>query len=119
MKKDRNAFFSGYGYNTGMNPGMNPQMAPGFIPNQQIAANSNFYAGPATSGNIMPAPGGMMPGGMMPGGVPSDIDSRLSKLERQINRLEMRINKIEGETGGVPGGYPENDYNYSNSMYMV
>ncbi len=108
MKKDRNTFFSGYGYNA-----MNPGMGPNLIPNQ-VAANSNFYAGPAAQGNIMP-------GAMMPptGGIPSDIDARLSKLERQINRLEMRINKIEGDTGGMPGGYPDNDYNYSNSMYMV
>lgn len=109
MKKDRNTFFSGHGFNSGMNP----QMGQGFVPNQ-VTANSNFYAGPAVDGNMMP--GGMMPA---PGGMPSDIDSRLSKLERQVNRLEMRINKIEGDTGGMPGGYPDNDYNYSNSMYMV
>ena len=45
MKKDRNAFFSEYGYNTNM-------MVPGNMPNQNmmgntISANSNFYSGPA------------------------------------------------------------------------
>ncbi|MDD2238666.1 MAG: hypothetical protein PHH51_02125 [Bacilli bacterium] len=111
MKKDRNTFFSGYGYNS-MNPGMG-QMGPSLIPNQ-VAANTNFYAGPAVGGNVMP--GSMVPQTSI---MPSDIDSRLSKLERHVNRLEMRINKIEGDTGQTPGNYPESDYNYANSMYMV
>ncbi|MDD2409718.1 MAG: hypothetical protein PHD03_03260 [Bacilli bacterium] len=111
MKKDRNTFFSGYGYNS-MNPGMG-QMGPNLIPNQ-VAANSNFYAGPAVGGNIMP--GSTM---QQYGAMASDIDSRLSKLERQVNRLEMRVNKIEGDTGQTPGNYHDSDNNYSNSMYMV
>ena len=85
--------------NAGMNP-MQPQMMPGGV-------NSNFYAGPPLNPNQGPNMNQ----------VPMDIDSRLSKIERQLNRLETRISKLEGDTG--INAYPEHDYNYSNNMYMV
>ena len=121
MKKDRNTFFESVGFNS-VNPGMNPNMMnPNMMnPNMggqnmmmpgapgQISSNANFYAGPPLSSNLNT-------GGMA--NVPADLDSRLSKIERQINRLETRVNKLEGDTGGAT--YPENDYNYSDSMYMV
>ena len=91
MKKDRNAFFSEYGFAGGMNPNMG--MPGGQMPNQY--------------------PGGMQ--GQMP--MPTDIDARISKLERQINRLDTRISKLEGDTGVAP--MIENDFNFNNSMYMV
>ncbi len=111
MKKDRDSFFSGYGYGTapqGMSPGLGMPMQGGMqgMPMQggphHVAANSNFYAGPGMEHQHM---------------MPTDIDSRLSKMERKINRLEMRVNKLEGDTTSMP--FTENDYNYSNSMYMV
>ncbi|NLL02164.1 MAG: hypothetical protein GX265_04005 [Mollicutes bacterium] len=110
MKKNRNAFFESSGFNV-INPGMNPQMMnpqtmnpqmmnPQMMPGQ-ITGQSQFYAGPPMGSSNMPA----------------DLDARLSKIERQLNRLETRVNKLEGDTGQT--SYPENDYNYSNSMYMV
>jgi len=45
MKKDRNSFFSGYGYGpvaNNMGMGMN-----NFVPNQAVSASNQFYAGPA------------------------------------------------------------------------
>ncbi len=113
MKKERNAFFESVGYNsinTGMNPNMMQPMMPG-MPGQ-VTSNSNFYAGPPLNQNLNAGPNPNM--GM---GMPVDLDSRFSKIERQINRLETRVNKLEGDTGIAT--YPENDYNYSNSMYMV
>ena len=105
MKKDRNSFFSEYGmssYNN-MNIPQMMQMAPG-----QVQSNSSFYAGP-----VMP--------NAMNDNYTNDLDSRISKLERQMNRLESRINKLESE---FPSNFSktttEADYNYSNSsMYMV
>jgi len=91
MKKDRNAFFSEYGFASGMNPNMG---MPG--------------------GNMQyPYPGGH-PGGMP---MPTDVDARISKIERQLNRLETRISKLEGDTGAAP--MMENDFNFNNSMYMI
>ena len=43
MKKDRNSFFSGYGYGpvaNNMGMGMN-----NFVPNQAVSASNQFYAG--------------------------------------------------------------------------
>lgn len=129
MKKERNAFFESVGYNsinTGMQPNMNPNMMQpnmnlgmmnpnmqqGMMPGVpgQISSNANFYAGPPLQGNMNNQGMNMM-------NVPADIDSRLAKMERQINRLETRVNKLEGDIGIT--NYPDNDLNYSNSMYMV
>jgi len=91
MKKDRNAFFSEYGFAQGMNPNMG---MPG-------GGMQGGYPGTAP--------------GHMP--MPTDVDARISKLERQINRLDTRISKLEGDTGVAP--IIENDFNFNNSMYMV
>lgn len=110
MKKDRNSFFSEYGmnaYNT------NQPMMSGFpgmqgMP-QQVQSNSSFYAGPMMNTS-------------MNDNYTNDLDSRISKLERQINRLDARISKLEGEfpTNFSNKTTTESDYNYSNSsMYMV
>lgn len=95
MKKNRNSFFSEYGYNSMNNNNM-------MVPNQGMAANSQFYAGP-------------MPNNMNTN-MYSDIDSRLSKIEREINRLDVRVSRLEG-TKEVPTTIDEQSY--SNSMYMV
>lgn len=104
MKKDRNSFFSEYGFNS-MNPnmgaGVNPNM---MVPNQGVAANNSFYAGP------------MPPNSNLNPNMYTDIDSRISKLERQINRLETRVSRLEGNQTAPS---TETDYNYANNMYMV
>lgn len=92
MKKDRNSFFSEYSAFNNMQPNI-------MMPNQIASANSNFYVGPANNLN---------------NNMYSDIDTRLSKLERQLNRLENRVSILEGDSNS------NDDYNYSNnSMYMV
>jgi hypothetical protein len=98
MKKDRNSFFSGYGFNSANN-GINPNM---MMPNNEVSANSSFYAGPGMPNNMNP-------------NMYSDIDARLSKLERQVNRLETRVNQLEGNNNDT--NVTENSY--SANMYMV
>ena len=44
----------------------------------------------------------------------SDIESRLSKLERQINRLDARITKLENTNL-----YPVEEIDTTTNMYMV
>ena len=97
MKKDRNSFFSEYSMNS-FNTGM-PNMIG--MPNQTFSANSNFYAGPSMPNTNMY----------------SDIDARLSKIERQLNRLEARISRLEGD--GQTNNINIDEYNNNNPMYMV
>ena len=87
MKKDRNSFFSEYNM-TSMNM---PNMMPN--PNPIFSANSSVYSGPMNPNMY------------------SDLDSRLSKIERTLNRLETRINNLENGTSITES--------YNNSMYMV
>lgn len=94
MKKDRNSFFSEYGYNSIQS---NPNMV---MPNQGAYANSTFYSGP-------------MPNNMN-NNMYGDLDSRLSKIERQLNRLETRVSRLEGDNN-----INNDDINYNNTMYMV
>jgi len=97
MKKDRNTFFSEYGFNqmNQMNQGPNMMMPGGGIHHHGGAHDS-------------------MPSHHMP--MPTDIDSRIAKLERAINRLETRISKLEGD-----GHITQTDHetHFNNSMYMV
>lgn len=101
MKKDRDSFFSGYGYGP-----MNNYPAGMPIPNGTVAASNQFYAGPAYQDTSVPN---------MNNNMYSDIDSRISKIERRLNRVEARLNKLEGDTSL---NYTD-DYNSSNNMYMV
>ncbi len=87
MKKDRNSFFSQYGYsamNTNMFPN-NPNMNMNQIPMDNT----------------------------------SELDSRLSKLEREFQRLDYRVSKLEGLNTNSSTNITSNDYNFANSMYMV
>lgn len=86
MKKDRNSFFSQYGYSAYNNTPMMPN-------NQNM---NNAYAFDPTS----------------------EMDSRISKLEREIQRLDYRISKLEGANTGSTN-ISSTDYNFTNSMYMV
>ncbi len=85
MKKDRNSFFSQYGYSAFNTPTM---------PTNQ---NMNNFAG------FDPT---------------SEMDARISKLEREIQRLDYRISKLEGTNAGNTN-ISSTDYNFTNSMYMV
>lgn len=101
MKKDRNTFFSEYGFNQSTNMFPNQNMIPNMMPNQTFAANSSMYSGPTPNIN-------------MNQNMYSDIDSRLAKIERELNRLETRVSRLEGENKSNI-----DDINYSNSLYMV
>ncbi len=101
MKKDRNSFFSQYGYssyaNNFMQPNMNMQPSMNMQPNmnmQQMPISNNPY-----NQNIE-----------------SDLESRISKLERENKILESRISKLENS---MPKITTNTDYNFANSMYMV
>lgn len=46
-----------------------------------------------------------------------DIDSRLTRLEKEINRLDSRIAKLESTKDIV--SQTSTDYSFANSMYMI
>lgn len=89
MKKDRNSFFSQFG-------------SYGFNANQQ---QPMMYLNPNMN-NMMPNNYNQE----------SDIDSRLSKIERELNRIDSRLSKLESTTVATTNN---TDYNFANSMYMV
>lgn len=88
MKKDRNSFFSQYGYSAFNAP------APMATPTNQNMSNFTGYD---------PS---------------SELDARISKLEREIQRLDYRLSKLEGTTNASTN-INSTDYNFTNSMYMV
>lgn len=101
MKKDRNSFFSEYGYN--QSSGFIPNQNMNMLPNQTVAANSNFYIGPTPNyGNNVST------------NMYSDIDARMAKIERELNRLETRVSRLEGDNKSTI-----DDINISSNMYMV
>ena len=109
MKKDRNSFFSEYNmsaYNNTMQP-MMPQPFPNLI-----ASQSSFYSGPVIDQNMMYGQNNMN------NTYTSDIESRISKIERQLKRIESRLNKLEGE---LPYNSMKDtsDGAYTNNLYMV
>ena len=117
MKKDRNTFFSEYGFN-GNNgqPNMNavnPQsnmMMPGGDP--RFLQNLPGFGGNQSHGTHPHH--GHDAGHQMP--MPTDIDARIAKLERAMNRLETRVSKLEGD-GHI--SHSDHDSHFNNSMYMV
>ena len=103
MKKNRNSFFSEYNMSAYNN--MQPMM-PNMYPNQ-VSSQSSFYSGQAMDNN-------------MNNTYTTDIDSRISKIERQINRIETRLNKLEGELSNNYSTTKDlGDNLYNNNMYMV
>lgn len=88
------------------NPGAyNQGPLPANAPYQSDSAYNSFYAG-------------VNPNQNMPGMVaaPTDIESRLAKMERQISRLEHRVNKLETtNTTFVSDDYEST----TNNMYML
>lgn len=115
MKKDRNTFFqeSQMFSQAGMPmPNMN-------IANQPFTtssyANQGFYAGPT---NQMPlnynTPTNQFANQTSNYDYNNDIESRLSKIERQLNRMDARLSKIENTTM-----YTNDDIDTTNNIYMV
>jgi len=101
VKKDRNSFFNEQSYSYGgyiPNNMMNPNMMPSMSSNYQ----QSFYSGPGYPMNGNTSIDN------------SDIEARLSKIERTINRLDSRITKLET----TPSSTTENFENTTN-MYMV
>lgn len=113
MKKDRNAFFQEAGYYNQANiptPNMNVANAP-FVTNAQ----SSFYAGPPVAPMNYNTPSGI--NANLPNTTNydfSDIESRISKLERQVNRLDARVTKLESMNL-----YPTEEIDTTTNMYMV
>lgn len=116
MKKDRNAFFqeSQYFNQTAMPMPM--------VANQPFTTNAtasqSFYAGPSPMMNQVPVNYTTQP---TPGTTNNfitndynDLESRLSKIERQLNRMDARLNKLE--SGNF---YTTEDIDNSTNMYMV
>ena len=115
MKKDRNSFFSEYNMSSYNN--MQPMM-PNMYPNQ-VSSQSSFYSGPAMNYGMVDQ-NSMMQGNNMNNTYTTDIDSRISKIERQINRIETRLNKLESEmTNNFTNLKDYGENNYNNNMYMV
>jgi|GEM_PF-1003868 len=127
MKKNRNTFFTESQMSaTSMMPNMQmaqpqmPQQPMMQQPMQAAQASQSFYSGP----NLQNVPNNVAHNnqGIMPTPIPytgyqnsnSDIDSRLSKIERQLHRLENRITKLEG---GSQFAIDSEEYN--SSMYMI
>lgn len=114
MKKNRNTFFqeSSFYNQAGMpTPNMNVANQPFTM---ESYANQSFYAGPSN---------GIPQNYNIPNGnnantnnydYSSDIESRLSKIERQINRLDARLNKLESGTI-----YSSDDIETTNNIYMI
>ena len=102
MKKDRNSFFNEASYSYG---GYIPNnmVQPNMMPVQSGAFNQSFYSGPGypmqQNSNIMDT---------------NDIESRLSKIERQLNRLDSRLTKLETSSNVTTESFENNT-----NMYMV
>lgn len=102
MKKDRNSFFNEQSYSYGGYIPNNNMMNPNFMPSMSSNYQQSFYSGPGypINGNTSIDN--------------SDIEARLSKIERTINRLDSRITKLETSSNKAV----ENFENTTN-MYMV
>lgn len=95
MKKDRNSFFNEQSYSYGYMP--NNMM----MPSQSGSFQQSFYSGPGypTTGNTSIDS--------------SDMDARLSKIERSIARLDSRITKLESTN------IADTNIENTTNMYMV
>ncbi|MEG0794262.1 MAG: hypothetical protein RSF02_01300 [Bacilli bacterium] len=103
MRKNRNSFFNepNMGYN-GYDPNMNNMMPP----NQPYPNTNNYnpYPQPMPNNNIQF------------NNSSNDLESRLSKIERQLNRLDHRISKLEQNSTFISEEY---DSTTNNNMYML
>ena len=113
MKKDRNSFFESSNFNMstmGNNiPPMNMMGQNMGMPNS-MSASSNFYA----SQNVpMPTPLPVYPNMNQNNSSMTELESRISKIERNINRLDARLSKLEGNAFNNTTNYDDGN------MYMV
>lgn len=106
MKKTRNTFFTEANMNYANFPtaGM-----PVNMPVQSSMNYNSFYSGPNMNG----AQG--MPNMSMQGVAPTDLESRLAKIERQMTRLEHRIAKLESSNTYINEDFEST----TNNMYML
>ena len=100
MKKDRNSFFNEQSYSYGYMPN-NMAIGPNMMPSQASSFQQSFYSGPGypTTGNTSIDS--------------SDIEARLSKIERSIARLDSRITKLESTN------IADTNIENTTNMYMV
>lgn len=110
MKKTRNTFFTEANMNYASFPNMG---MPANMPVQSSTQYNSFYSGPNMN------PGASMPNAMpsmpMQGAAPTDLESRLAKIERQITRLEHRISKLESSNTFITEDFDST----TNNMYML
>lgn len=112
MKKDRNTFFAESSFMNQSNfpgPNMNIANAPMM---QSAYANGGFYAGPMN--NNMPTNYNTQAPTNTNYNDYSDLESRLSKIERNIIRLDARVSKLENTNF-----YPNDEIDTTNNIYMV
>lgn len=91
MKRERNNFFQESNFNQSY-------FQNGPIP--QMEASSSFYMNQN-----------------MPGAISNELNSRLSRIERQVNKLEARINKLESSSNNISKSIDE--YQDNTNMYMI
>lgn len=111
MKKDRNSFFEQSSFYSGAsfnNPPMNTPYMTGSYSNQ------GYYAGPNT-GIPMNYNTNMGTNSNYNDNYYNDIESRLSKIERNISRLDARITKLENSNNY----YTTDDLESTNNVYML
>lgn len=123
MKKDRNTFFQESGFaNLQSFPNMNSGNTP--LTNASFA-NQSFYSGPTPQGMMEPLVNyntntnqnqnyNYNMNNNNNNYDYSDLESRLSKLERSINRLDNRLTKLESSSI-----YSTEDIENTNNIYMV
>ena len=103
MRKDRNTFFQGSSMTESYMPNMVPNQVnynmPGYPgPYQQTESHQSFYTGAA-------------PTNFNNNSNYTDLENRISKLEREINRLNNRLSKSESNNNITT--------EYNTNMYMV
>ncbi len=97
--KDRDMFYSNYGY-AGMMPNQGMMMpSQGMLPNQ---------------GMMMPSQG-VMPNQM--NNNMGNYENRISNLEKQVSRLNARVSRLEGQYGGNTTNIYNNEPD--SNMYMI
>jgi hypothetical protein len=111
MKKDRNTFFNESAYQTSYGVSMPNYQMQGVMPANGYGsqASQSFYSGPMPINSQM----GINQGNNY-NDYSSELESRLSKIERQINRIDARVSKLESK-----GIITSENFDTTNNMYML